>query len=140
MWEESHVSYLGGQRLPVPQPAHCRPGLAGGCTAPTQVGANVSFCVRDHFQPLRLSCGSPEKKTWHELGGASSSLKGTENQGSSTCARQQRVPSAFRDGEDKEEGAGRRRHKKAGTLWLCQWLLSQLKSFWSLLCAFCTPD
>lgn len=39
------VSYLGGQRLPVPQPAHCRPGLAGGGAGPVEIGTDVSLPI-----------------------------------------------------------------------------------------------
>ena len=39
------VSYLGGQRIPIPKPAHCGPGLAGGCAFPVQVGTDVSLHV-----------------------------------------------------------------------------------------------
>jgi len=42
--------------LPIPQPPHCWPGFAGCHAAPAQVGPNVSFRVRDHIQPVRLSC------------------------------------------------------------------------------------
>ena len=41
----AQVSYLGGQRLPVPQPAHCRPGLAGGRARPVEIGTDVSLPV-----------------------------------------------------------------------------------------------
>lgn len=48
--------YLGGERLPVPQPTHRRPGFAGRRAAPAQVRPYVGFRVRDHLQPLGLSC------------------------------------------------------------------------------------
>lgn len=52
-----HVSYLGGQRLPVPQPAHCGPGLASGGARPVEIRTDVSLPVGDHPEPLGLSCG-----------------------------------------------------------------------------------
>ena len=39
------VSYLGGQRLPVAQPAHCGPGLAGGGARPVEIRTDVSLPV-----------------------------------------------------------------------------------------------
>lgn len=41
----AQVPYLGGQRLPVPQPAHCRPGLAGGRARPVEIGTDVSLPI-----------------------------------------------------------------------------------------------
>lgn len=97
------VSYLGGQRLPVPQPAHCGPGFAGGSAAPAQAGTDVGFHVRDHLEPLRLGCGKQGRET-DEQGGASGSLNKPELQDCSSGTSQKRAPSTVWDGVWRDAG------------------------------------